>query len=54
MFQSIDGKEPSSNKLVPLAQMNSLISGQAPGGLVMGGNKIRKMTNEGNSLLGEG
>ena len=43
----------SNNRVVPLAQVNSLISGQAPGGLVMGGNKIRKLTNEGSNLLNE-
>lgn len=53
-FQSTETKDPStSNKIVPLAQVNSLISGQAPGGFVMGANKMRRMTNEGSSLLGD-
>lgn len=54
IFQSFENKEASSNRIVPLAQMNSLISGQAPGGLVMGGTKMRKMTNEGAGSLGDG
>lgn len=53
IFQSIENREVSPRHIVPVAQMNSLISGQAPGGLVIGGNKMRKMTNEGNALLGD-
>lgn len=43
----------NSNKIVPLAHVNSIISGQAPGGFVMGTNKIRRLTNEGSNLLGD-
>lgn len=52
MNQQIESRS-GSPRIPPQAQINNLISGSAPGGLVAGGGK-RRLTNEGNALLETG
>jgi hypothetical protein len=49
LSQQLESRDVSP-RLVPQAQINSLMSGSTPGGVIMGSNK-RTLTNESNALL---